>query len=150
MIKEVVPLNDPPLCAECNLPIKDNSYNLWKSLEHKSLDRLCSNCRKIRVEQLRLRNIAQEETNRAEKRTFLNLSALKKAASAVAAQLEARGKWGRRMILLEATFSDVARSRRIRYFFANDIPTYIRSMSGRHTLYLRNVAEFDPFQEVEK
>ncbi|GAH83713.1 unnamed protein product, partial [marine sediment metagenome] len=81
---------------------------------------------------------------------FLNLSTLKTAASAAAVQLEARGKWGRRMVLLEATFSDVARTRQIRYFFAHDIPIYIHSMSGRHTLYLRNVAEFDPSQEVEK
>jgi hypothetical protein len=129
------PLNDSlSLCIGCNLSITDDSYIFWKGVE-----RVCLSCRNSRIEQLR--KTRQEEIKRAEKRTVLNVSALKTAASAAAVQLKTREKWGHQMIYLEATFSNGARTQLVRYFFANDIPIYIPSWSGSQTLYLRDVTE---------
>lgn len=143
MVDEYSPLNDSPLCAECNLPITDGSYILWKGIE-----RVCHKCRNDRME--RLRKVRQKEIKATKEKRPLNLSALKTAASATTIQLKAREKWGLQRIYLEATFSDVARTQRIRYLFASDIPIYIPSRSRRHMLYLRNIEEVDPFQEAEK
>lgn len=135
MTEKDPPLNDSlPLCIDCNLSITDGSYILWKGVE-----RVCLSCRNSRIEQLR--NIREEEIKRAEKRTVLNVSVLKAAASAAAVQLKTREKWGRQMIYLEATFSNGARTQLVKYFFANDIPIYIPSWSENKTLYLRDVRE---------
>lgn len=126
--------NDPPLCAECNSPIMDDSCILWRGVE-----RICINCRNIRVEQLR--KSKQKEIERAGERKVLNISALKTSASATAVQLKAREKWGHQMVYLQATFSNRASTRLVNYFFANDIPTYIPAWSESQSLYLSDVKE---------
>lgn len=137
MTSEGSPSNDPPICAECDLPITDDSYILWKGME-----RVCINCRNIRVEQLR--KIRQEEIERAGKRKVLNVSTLKTVASATVVQLKAREKWGRQMVYLEATSSNGARTQLVRYLFAHDVPIYIPSWSWSQTLYLRDITEVNP------
>ncbi len=133
IVNEHSPLNDSPLCAECNLSITDGSYILWKGRE-----RVCTDCRNIRVEQLRK---TKQEFEKAKKRKGINGLALSKAVSATVVQLKAREKWDRQMIYLEAKFSDGARTQRIRYLFAKDIPIYLHSWLVKKRLYLQDVAE---------
>ena len=134
MVNKHSPLNDSPLCTECNLPIMDDSRIWWRGVE-----RVCLNCRNIRVE--KLRKIRQEEIKKIKNRKILNVSTLKIAASATVIQSKAREKWGRQMVYLEATFSYGPRNQRIRYLFANDIPIYLPSWSANQILYLSDVTE---------
>jgi len=133
IVNEHSPLNDSPLCAECNLSITDDSYIRWKGRE-----RVCTDCRNIRVEQLRK---TKQEFEKAKNGKGINGLALSKAVSATVVQLKVREKWDRRMIYLEAAFSDGARTQRIRYLFARDIPIYLHSWLVKKRLYLQDVTE---------